>query len=122
MDYTSEISFILKPSSIGGVGVFTTHGIRRGIHLRLFPNNRMRIVKPGRNLTKDIFYEHFGISKASNIIVPEDFGCMDIGWDMNHSDNPTSAHNLPEDPGDAEYFATRDIQAGEEITINYRLL
>ena len=47
---------------------------------------------------------------------PRSFTRVDVGWYLNHSDNPNAAHT------DWEYFALRPIKDGEEITIDYRTL
>jgi len=48
------------------------------------------------------------------VYMPANFGAMAVGWYLNHSDSPNAHH----DAG-YKYFASRDIAAGEEITINY---
>lgn len=48
---------------------------------------------------------------------PQDFGRMSVGWYANHSDNPNTKII-----GDYRYVSVRDIQADEEITIDYKKL
>ena len=47
---------------------------------------------------------------------PKDFGCMEIGWYLNHSKTPNAYHR------NYEYYALRDIKTGEEITVDYNTL
>ena len=47
-------------------------------------------------------------------VVARSFGHMHVGWYLNHSDEPNAHHAR------FRYFASRDIDADEEITIDYR--
>lgn len=47
---------------------------------------------------------------------PSDFGRMEVGWFINHSKNPNAYLR------EKEFYASRDILAGEEITTDYNLL
>lgn len=108
---TTEYSFILKPSLIHGVGVFATHSITKGTRLRLFP--RSDTVRYKRSVP-DEFDRYVVALDAPGIMCPADFGRMSVGWYANHSEQPNTAilRNY-------RYVAARDIQAGEEITIDY---
>ena len=117
---TSELSFVLRPSPHDGVGVFCTHGIRKGSRLRLFPGPDLRFVpneKQATNPLLEVFCDRYGIEDRHGCRTAHDFGCMEIGWYLNHSGTPTAHHDENYD-----YFASRDIQAGEEITIDYNTL
>jgi SET domain-containing protein len=111
---------VLKPSAIGGVGVFTTHGIARGTHLLLFANGQTRkftreqIDGDPRLKAFCLFY---GVETARGASCAPNFGCMSLGWYLNHADPPNAHHDE-----DWEYYASRDVAAGEEITIDYRAL
>jgi len=118
---TGGFSFMLKPSGDNGVGIFAMHDIADGTHLMLFahpgtkkiPVNRIEDGSPAQFLI-----ERFGIREGDFYWAPKNFNCMDIGWYLNHSEEPSAIGN---DADDTEYFATRDILAGEEITVDYRL-
>jgi SET domain-containing protein len=117
---TDEFSFVLKPSGGKGIGVFTTHGIRKGTHLQLFPNGATRKftheqLEADPRLKK--FCQFYGVDTARGSSTAPNFGCMSVGWYLNHSETPNATHDE-----DWEYFATRDIAANEEITIDYRAL
>jgi uncharacterized protein len=117
---TNEISFILRPSSHEGVGVFCTHRILKGSGLRLFPGPDKRIV-PHEDLNGNrrlkIFCRYYGLEDSQGCHVPNDFGRMEIGGYLNHSGTPNAYHDE-----NYHYFARRDIMAGEEITIDYDTL
>lgn len=113
---TNEFSFVLKPS-IHGIGVFAAHDIKMGASLRLFGNDESP--EESRMLNKENvpeFFRHYCIARGSQLSCLDDFGCMPIGWYMNHSRTPNAKHR------NWEYFAILDISAGEEILIDYNTL
>jgi hypothetical protein len=61
-------------------------------------------------------FHGYCIRLGEEIVGPDDFGCMPIGWYLNHSKDPNAAHE------DFLYYASRDIRAGEEILIDYETL
>lgn len=121
MDTTSEFSFVLKPSE-HGVGVFAVHDIKAGALLRLFGDEGNQLVQFKDRLLpkKEVpeLFQNYCIDRGEFMKCPQDFGCIPIGWYLNHSKNPNA------NPGgrrndDWEFYATRDISAGEEILTNY---
>jgi|SRR5580704_5972128 SET domain-containing protein len=112
-DETTEFSFILKPA-VFGIGVFAVHNIRAGTFLRLFGDGNTTVL---RN-TKDVPgpFRQFSVDRGEAMYCPKDFGCMSVGWYLNHSKMPNAHHK------NYAYFALRDICADEEITIDYTTL
>ncbi len=112
---TNELSFVLRPSAIAGVGVFITHPVKKGDFLDLFVADTVRRV-PYSEMAKDpqlkAFCLAYGIERREYVCVPHSFSAMDIGWYLNHSPTPNAVH-------DGKWIAARDIEAGEEITIDY---
>ena len=113
MDSTNEFSFILKPSEYG-IGVFATHEIKKGAYLRLFREE----TEPPRGIHRkreDVPepFNNYCLSRGDILRCPRDFGHMEVGWYMNHSDDPTVYQK------DLNYYALRNIQSGEEITVDY---
>jgi len=107
---TNEFSFILKPG-LYGVGVFAAHDITAGTYLRLFGEETER--------NKEEVPESFRIycvDKGDALLCPVDFGCMPVGWYLNHSATPNTYVK------DFDYYASRDIAAEEEIFIDYNTL
>ncbi|OGD24006.1 hypothetical protein A2Z10_02065 [Candidatus Azambacteria bacterium RBG_16_47_10] len=114
---TTEFSFILKASD-HGVGVFVVHGIKAETFLRVFGDENnpsdVSIVRKKEDVPE--FFRQYCVDRGDVMGCPKDFGCMEVGWFINHSKIP-SAHVR-----DREYYALRDILAGEEITIDYNSL
>lgn len=118
----SEFSFILKPSPLGGIGIFATHDIAAGTLVFNAPY-KLRIVK-----IKDIpapFLQYCIYINNDECLAPDRFDCMGIGWYTNHSATPNIAKRGPikdengnYDP-DTEVYAIKDIKAGDEILIDY---
>ncbi len=128
MDW-SEFSFMLKPSALGGVGVFATHDIPQGTHLfnqQFNQQFQLRTMK-----TKDVpapLVKYCIYLNDEECLCPERFDRMEIGWYINHSSTPNIARKHPlghateiRDNKDKEriIFATQDIKAGDEILIDY---
>ena len=88
---TTEFSFILKPSKYG-VGVFAVHDIKTGIHLRLFgeENEKVSIMRKKEAVPK--LFRDYCPDRGEFLCAPKDFGCMEIGWYLNHSKNPNAYH------------------------------
>jgi len=119
--YTDEFSFILKPSTIAGVGVFVTHKIKKGTRLRVFSGEPTRKIKMSevreQSKTNPIlakFVEFFAVASNGWVYLPANFSCLPAGWYLNHSDTPNAYH----DEG-YRYYCSRDIDEGEELLINY---
>ena len=125
---TTEFSFMLHPAE-HDIGVFAAHGIKSGTLLRLFGNETAEL-EGGRAVYKSTFrnsmrkedvpefFRQYCRDKGDNtLFCPQNFGCMEIGWYLNHSETP----NVYEEPG-FDYFALRDIKKGEEITIDYNTI
>lgn len=124
----SEFSLCLKPSSLGGIGVFATHDIASGTVLltREHALRRMNIKDIPADWQKFCVYIN-----SQECFAPEQFDRMEIGWFINHSDNPNVA---PKDPIESldevdlskkaayPFVALKDIKAGEEITVDYNYM
>lgn len=116
---TNEFSFILKPSKYG-VGVFATHNIGKGARLRLWGKQIEDDKDRARVLDKKKVPEAlrgYCIDRGEKLLCPNDFGFMEIGWYVNHSDNPNAYQEKYK-----WFFAKQDIKEGEEILIDYNSL
>lgn len=116
-DKTNEFSFILKPAQ-HGVGVFAVHDIKAGTYLRLCGGESdidASIVRKTKDVPKAFI--QYCLHRGETQMCPRDFGRMEIGWYLNHSKTPNAHHD-----DDYNYYASSDIKAGEEITIDYNLL
>ena len=108
----------LGPSKIHGIGCFADVRIEKGAYVRVWSTEDSRWVplktahaSPHKELIK-----RFGIRTTGGYWAPIDFLRISVGWYMNHSETP----NLASDDGDVTYYALRDIEPGEEVTIDYR--
>jgi hypothetical protein len=121
---TNQFSFVLKPSK-HGIGVFATEDIPSGAHLRVFGDDkvfahRYRVL----NVTEvPLSFREYCIERGDTLICPPDFGAMPLGWHMNHSNNPNAVRGPNDDPNrEYQWYALRNINAGEEILIDYNSL
>jgi hypothetical protein len=115
-DVTSELSFGLGPSPFG-IGVFALHAITAGTPLKLCGDDEAEISRtvPVAEVPEALLKYCIPVS-ATEVIRPNDFGCMQMIWYVNHSFAPNAAHE------GFRYRALRDIAEGEEITIDYNTL
>ena len=122
----SEFSFVLKPSSLGGVGFFATHDIPTETIL-LTNSFGLRLLKI-RDVPA-VFIQFCVFLNDEECLCPERFDRMEIGWYINHSSTPNISKN-PFEYNSEEinsfkarpFFAIQDIKAGDEILIDYNYL
>jgi hypothetical protein len=128
----SEFSFILKPSPLGGVGVFAVHDLEAGVPIANKPCE-VRIIS-----IEDVpppLRQYCVYISEKEAICPERFDRMEIGWFVNHSATPNiEGKNVVCDLGSMSKedilkalkartaVTLREIKAGEEILINYNSL
>jgi len=123
---TSEFSFVLKASSLEGVGVFATHDIKAGTQLlsRSFRLRKMKVKDIPAELLKYCAY-----ISDEECLCPEQFDRMEIGWFINHSSTPNIARpsvqssvHITQDLEARPFYAIKDIKAGDEILVDYNYL
>jgi hypothetical protein len=115
-DRTDEFSFVLQPSAFG-IGVFAVHAIARGTPLRLCGDDAEAISREASwEEVPERLLDYCIPIDGERLIRPLDFGRMHLIWYVNHHAEPNAGHR------DFNYFALRDISAGEEITIDYNSL
>lgn len=114
MKSSSEFTFVLRPSPIGGVGVFATHDIKKGTQVFTgeFSPRKMKIAEIPKELKMYCIFIN-----DEECLCPKRFDRMEIDWFVNHSKNP----NVEKTP-QGTVFALRDIHAGEEIVCDYNNL
>lgn len=112
---------MLKSSPIAGIGVFAIRDIKKG-QRDLFSRDTSEWIKITREelaaLPESSRYlvENFCLYDEGNYYVPEyGFKMVDLVIYLNHSDAPNV---ISIDEG-AYFEALRDIQAGEELLIDY---
>jgi SET domain-containing protein len=113
---TDHQSFILKPSSTKGIGVFALHDIAEGTHLELFRKDFEEEVREVSDVPEEL--QGYCLTREDGtLLCPKFFNRMDIGNYVNHSENANMQYRKG-----SGYFAKRDIKAGEELLANYREL
>jgi hypothetical protein len=106
----------LKPSKVHGVGVFAIRRIRKGT--QLFDSDEEITWVPEaeiESLPEQIkkIYDDFAIIKDGMYGCPVNFNKLSMGWYLNDSDSP----NVFVDEN-YDMWAARDIEDGEELTID----
>ena len=128
----SEFSFVLRPSQLGGIGVFAAHDLEADtLIFRRF--HELRILKI-KDIPRD-FLKYCIYISDEEVVAPERFDRMEIGWFINHADDPnienrhfirnTKRSSIAEMLSDMKIrsiFTKKPIKAGEEILINYNNL
>jgi len=109
----TEFSFVLKPSTLGGVGVFATHDIPKDTSLFSGSSSSRRMKTT--EIPAD-FIKYCIFLSDDECLCPERFDRIGIGWYINHSSDPNIGKNT------AGFISIRDITAGEEILLNYNEL
>ena len=125
-DLLSELTntyVILKPSTLGGVGVFAIQPIEKGCR-EMFskPDQLDNWIKLSKKEVMALpshskfLIENYCLYDQDNYFVPDyGFKKMDLSLFLNHSAAPNIISI-----NDGEYFeATRDIETGEELLIDY---
>lgn len=110
----TEFSFILRPSAVGGIGIFATHDIPVGT--QVFSSK----FSPRKTNPKDVPYEFIKYCVFLNddeCFCPERFDHMEIRWYLNHSEKPNISKT-----SEGHLISIIDIQAGDEILIDYNTL
>ena len=112
----------LKPSKLhaGGVGVFAILPIKKGtVVFDTFASETVSIPREHfKRLPKAVqkMYTDFAMQVGTNYLPPRDFTKMGMFWYICHSDKPNCYYV----EGEA-YMAKRNIRAGEELSVDYRL-
>ena len=113
---TDHQSFILKPSTIGGVGVFILHDVAKETHLELFRDDFQEELRDEKDVPEEL--QGYCLNHESGkLLCPKFFNRMDIGNYVNHSKNANMVYAKGKG-----YSAKRDIKAGEELLANYNEL
>ena len=122
----SEMSCMLKPSPLRGIGVFATHDIPAGaiVFTSTFEFRTLKVKDVPPALLRFCIY-----ISDEECICPERFDRMEIGWYINHSDTPNIARKstIPfteaiKSTQERAIYAICDIKAGDEILIDYNHL
>jgi SET domain-containing protein len=108
----------LRPSRRHGVGVFAIQRIPKGTRIFEGDDEDLRWI-PRRSLRRlpselQRLYDDFAVLKDGKYGCPRNFSLMTVAWYLNESKKP----NVRCD-SNYDFFAARDIRAGEELTVDY---
>jgi len=116
-----KIFLVVKPSKISGVGVFTMTPIAKGAFIPVFGNDPSIFVSlKGRRKEEIRLIKNYCIACGKKYECPRNWHHMEIGWYLNHSRKPNALYRQQKN-GELVYYAKRNIKAGEEITIDYKV-
>lgn len=118
-----DVHIRLGISEVHGIGVFAIRPIAEGTNI--FPNDSQEIrwidaealERSGPDEPARRFYADFGIRRGDRIGCPRSFENLTPSWYLNEPPEGTRP-NVRADPN-FSFFASRDIEAGEELTIDY---
>ena len=113
----------LRPSRVhkGGVGVFAIRPIKAGANI--FPDDNARMTKVLSSKLRGIprlvkqLYDDFPVVKDGGrvLLCPRSFNLLTVAWYINESRTNPNVHCDPY----YNFFASRDIKVGEELTADY---
>jgi hypothetical protein len=109
-----EVNFYLAPSKISGVGLFTRVDIKRGEILDKKITNDAKFIKKSDDLD---LMNKLCVKVKNGWWCPADFSRPYFWWYINHSKKP----NVKCDKNN-KFTSIKNINAGEEITIDYKNL
>jgi len=111
----------LKPSSIHGIGVFAIRHIPKGTNI--FKDDRSEMVWVNRTEVQrksgEIrrLYDDFCVQDDGKYGCPNGFNNLTVAWYINEPPEGTEPNVECRDEYD--FFAVRDIEVGEELTVDY---
>ncbi|MFM1793629.1 MAG: hypothetical protein RL642_14 [Bacteroidota bacterium] len=112
---------ILKPSPLHGIGVFAITAIKKG-ERKIFSNHESEWIEVSKEEVaalpkhaRDLVENHCLFNETHYYVPEYGFKIFDLAVYLNHSDDPNLISI-----NDGEFFeAIRDIDAGEELLIDY---
>ncbi len=110
-------------SKIHGIGVFAICAIGKGQNI--FSNDTSKMVWFNKREIDELelsegikkLYEDFCVVNNGEYGCPENFNSLTVGWYLNQPAEGTQANVYCGE--DYDFFASRDIKAGEELTVVY---
>ncbi|MBM3893390.1 SET domain-containing protein [Candidatus Dependentiae bacterium] len=121
--WRNEYSLMLRPSAVHGLGVFAVYDIPAGA---LLFNNTGCLRKVETKMVPVEWQKYCIHLNEHESVVPHQFDRMEIGWFINHSDQPNIAHKILAPAAELmaneairKVYSLRSIKAGEELLIDY---
>jgi SET domain-containing protein len=122
-ELTNNTFVIIKPSPVGGVGVFAVRDIPKGCRTIFSKTERTdQWINISRSevdalptFAKNVIYNYCLFDNDNYFVPAKGFKKMDLSHYLNHSEQSNVASI-----SDGDFFeALRDIEAGEELLIDY---
>jgi len=108
----------LKPSNIHGIGVFAIRDIPKATYVFSGDDDEMVWVNASaiNRLPRTIkkLYRDFCVIRDGQYGCPRNFNLLTLAWYLNHSDEPNMAADK-----NYNFYSTRKIKKGEELTVDY---
>jgi SET domain-containing protein len=111
----------LKPSPIHGIGVFAIRDIPKGTNIfkddlsEMIWVDRVEVQRKSGEIRR--LYDDFCVLDDGKYGCPNGFNNLTVAWYINE---PLEGQEPNvECSGDYDFFAARDIEAGEELTVDY---
>jgi len=114
----TDVHARLQPSPIHGIGVFAIRRIPKGTYI--FPDDDEELLWIDKHMLGRLgseerkLYEDFCIIKDDLYGCPRSFNNLTPAWYLNESATPNIACDNA-----YRFFAVRDIEKGEELTVDY---
>ncbi len=111
----------LRPSKIHGVGVFAIRNIPKGVNI--FSDDKSEMIWIDKEIIQTKsgevrrFYDDFCVLSNQKYGCPKGFNNLTIGWYINQPLEDQEPNVVCNDEYD--FFAAREICAGEELTVDY---
>jgi hypothetical protein len=124
----SEFFFVLMPSKLGGIGVFAAIDIKKGVQIS-DPQFEMRVLK--KSEIPSVFHKYCIHKNDEEFFCPPRFDRMQIGWFINHSNEPNvvlrgdtgvlyaAGNNFSISAKHLSLMTCKEIFAGDEILVDY---
>ncbi len=108
-------SLFIAPSELGGRGVFTAAAISAGSLIEVSPVLVLS-AKDCKRIHKTKLHDYYFIwgDEDQYGAIPLGYGCL-----YNHSYTPNAQYRPDFENDTLDFFALKNIPAGEEITVNY---
>lgn len=100
--------FILRPSPVHGIGVFTIEKLVKGQRIDLSAGE-----KSVRRKSVPKEYQHLCVRDGKYWVTPPNFMKASVGWYINHSKTPNVV------PSGLRYICLRNIKKNEELLVDY---
>lgn len=106
-------SLYIKPSPLGGRGVFTALEIPAGSLIEQCPVIILS-AKDRKIIHKTFLHDYYFLWEPDGCALALGFGSL-----YNHRSEPNADYEMDYDQKTIDFICIRDIKAGEEITVNY---